>query len=60
MKINYLKWSLHHVAIHFYMEGEKKREKTKLIWQLKKKMINLSIINKKKAIANCLPLLNFI
>ena len=34
MKINYLKWSLHHVAIHFYMEGKKK---TKSIWQLKKK-----------------------
>ena len=25
MKINYLKWSLHHVAIHFYMEGKKKK-----------------------------------
>ena len=43
MKINYLKWSLHHVAIHFYMEGKKKKKKP--IWQLKKKKKRLPLLN---------------
>ena len=37
MKINYLKWSLHHVAIHFYMEGKKKKKTNLAIEKEEKK-----------------------